>query len=293
MSTATLRTVGGSVVMAIPKRLLELVDLQAGSQVDIDVQQGRLIVVPQRKKRYKLAELLAQCDPNLPILAEVQGRTTDFVVGADGTVMHALALIYTVRDLPGVQQFKIVQHDIGRTEVLVVADDRFGEAERQRIIEIYQRYNRERLSPEVDGMLRALAADRRKKDPVRALLGLPLRRIAAMWKPLPEYELPVRSALLKLPALRARYARFEQGLLLAALLGAIGLCWQAGPGRRGHRLLVAAVALMAVTRSVVICSIHPFPVQRYLAEIFPAILALCGYAISRGIALFSARLRSR
>ena len=73
------------------------------------------------------------CGVNLPILAEVQGRTTDFVVGADGTVMHALALIYTVRDLPGVQQFKIVQHDIGRTEVLVVADDRFGEAERQRI----------------------------------------------------------------------------------------------------------------------------------------------------------------
>jgi antitoxin ChpS len=72
MSTATLRTVGGSVVMAIPKRLLELVDLQAGSQVDIDVQQGRLIVVPQRKKRYKLAELLAQCDPNLPILADEQ-----------------------------------------------------------------------------------------------------------------------------------------------------------------------------------------------------------------------------
>ena len=63
----------------------------------------------------------------------MQGRTTDFVVAADGTVMHALALIYTVRDLPGVQQFKIVQHDIGRTEVLVVADERFGETERQRI----------------------------------------------------------------------------------------------------------------------------------------------------------------
>ena len=70
MSTATLRTVGGSVVMAIPRRLLELVDLQAGSQVDIDVQQGRLIVVPQRKKRYKLAELLAQCDASLPITGE-------------------------------------------------------------------------------------------------------------------------------------------------------------------------------------------------------------------------------
>ena len=70
MPTATLRTVGGSVVMAIPKHLLELVHLQAGSMVDIDVQQGRLIVAPQKKKRYKLSDLLAQCDPTLPITAE-------------------------------------------------------------------------------------------------------------------------------------------------------------------------------------------------------------------------------
>lgn len=72
MPIATLRTVGGSVVMAIPKRLLELVHLQAGSQVDIDVQDGRLIVVPQKKKRYKLADLLAQCNPVLPITSEEQ-----------------------------------------------------------------------------------------------------------------------------------------------------------------------------------------------------------------------------
>lgn len=70
MPIATLRSVGGSVVMAIPKRLLELVNLQAGSRVDIDVQQGRLIVVPEKKKRYKLADLLAQCDPALPMTAE-------------------------------------------------------------------------------------------------------------------------------------------------------------------------------------------------------------------------------
>lgn len=70
MSTATLRTVGGSVVMAIPKRLLEMVDLRAGSQVDVNVQNGRLIVVPQKKKRYKLSELLAQCDPALPLSQE-------------------------------------------------------------------------------------------------------------------------------------------------------------------------------------------------------------------------------
>ena len=72
MSTATLRTVGGSVVIAIPKRLLELVQLQAGSKVEINVQEGHLIVIPQKKKRYKLSELLAQCDPSLPLSAEEQ-----------------------------------------------------------------------------------------------------------------------------------------------------------------------------------------------------------------------------
>lgn len=72
MPTATLRTVGGSVVMAIPKGLLELVHLQTGSKVDINASQGRLIVVPQKKKHYKLAELLALCNPTLPLTAAEQ-----------------------------------------------------------------------------------------------------------------------------------------------------------------------------------------------------------------------------
>ncbi|SJM93440.1 AbrB/MazE/SpoVT family DNA-binding domain-containing protein [Crenothrix polyspora] len=72
MPTATLRTVGGSVVMAIPKRLLELVQLQAGSKVEIHVEQGRLVVIPQTKKRYTLAELVAQCDPSIPLSTDEQ-----------------------------------------------------------------------------------------------------------------------------------------------------------------------------------------------------------------------------
>ena len=89
MPTATLRTVGGSVVMAIPKHLLELVHLQAGSMVDIDVQQGRLIVAPQKKKRYKLSELLAQCDPVLPITAEEREWLDAGAVGLeDGAKEH-------------------------------------------------------------------------------------------------------------------------------------------------------------------------------------------------------------
>ena len=86
MPTANLRTVGGSVVMAIPRRLLELVGLQAGSQVNIDVQDGRLIVAPQRKKHYKLSELLARCDASLPITQEEQDWLDAPAVGLEDAV---------------------------------------------------------------------------------------------------------------------------------------------------------------------------------------------------------------
>ncbi len=72
MPTATLRTVGGSVMVAIPKPLLELVRLESGAQVELDVQDDRLIVSPRRPKRYTLAELLAQCDPSLPLTQQEQ-----------------------------------------------------------------------------------------------------------------------------------------------------------------------------------------------------------------------------
>ena len=65
------------------------------------------------------------CGRGLPILSEIQGRTTDFVVARDGTVMHGLALIYVVRDIPGVERFKIVQEDLEHTRVLVVTGAEF------------------------------------------------------------------------------------------------------------------------------------------------------------------------
>jgi antitoxin ChpS len=58
MATVTLRNLGGSIVMAVPKKILSLVDLDAGSQVEVSVERGRLIVEPKKKPRYTLAELL-------------------------------------------------------------------------------------------------------------------------------------------------------------------------------------------------------------------------------------------
>ena len=65
------------------------------------------------------------CGRGLPLLQDIQGRSTDFVVAADGTVMHGLALIYILRDLPGVKSFKVVQESRALTRVLLVTDADF------------------------------------------------------------------------------------------------------------------------------------------------------------------------
>jgi phenylacetate-CoA ligase len=65
------------------------------------------------------------CGRGLPLLREIQGRSTDFVVARDGTIMHGLSLIYVLRDIPTVRKFKIVQHSRDRTEVLLVPNGGF------------------------------------------------------------------------------------------------------------------------------------------------------------------------
>lgn len=67
------------------------------------------------------------CGRGLPMLQEIQGRTTDFIVAKDGTVMHGLALIYIVRDLPGVKEFKIIQESLDHTRIQLVTDSQFDE----------------------------------------------------------------------------------------------------------------------------------------------------------------------
>jgi phenylacetate-CoA ligase len=69
-----------------------------------------------------LGDAPCSCGRGLPLLKEIQGRTTDFLVAQDGTVMHGLALVYILRDLPQVKAFKIVQESLDLTRVQVVAD---------------------------------------------------------------------------------------------------------------------------------------------------------------------------
>lgn len=85
--------------------------------------------------RYRTGDMLRlSAEPDragrgLHVIAEVVGRRTDFLVRADGTLMHALAGIYVLRGIDGIGEFKIVQHTVRDVEVMVVPGARWpGEA---------------------------------------------------------------------------------------------------------------------------------------------------------------------
>lgn len=95
--------------------------------------------------RYRTGDVAAldtaqcACGRGLPLLKDLQGRTTDFVIASDGTVMHGLALIYILRDLAGVQNFRIEQESLQRTSVQLVVDDRFDRGAGAGIVGAFQR----------------------------------------------------------------------------------------------------------------------------------------------------------
>lgn len=62
MHTTNLRKVGGSIMLAVPPALLDVLRLSAGAKVGLAVDNGRLVVEPQARPRYTMAELLAASD---------------------------------------------------------------------------------------------------------------------------------------------------------------------------------------------------------------------------------------
>jgi phenylacetate-CoA ligase len=100
-----------------------------------------LVSAAQPFIRYRTGDVVrrtGRADPGgrgLDVLDAVVGRQTDFVVAADGRIMHALALIYVLRAIPGVGQFKLIQHAVDRLEVQVVPDARWNEAALERVMQ--------------------------------------------------------------------------------------------------------------------------------------------------------------
>lgn len=78
--------------------------------------------------RYRAVDLLTlAAEPcgearGLHVVEQVRGRSTDFVLKRDGTLMHSLSVICILRAAEGVGEFKIIQHEVDWIEVQLVAN---------------------------------------------------------------------------------------------------------------------------------------------------------------------------
>jgi phenylacetate-CoA ligase len=130
-------TRAGQVLLMSESIILEVLD-PAGRPVPVG-QPGEAVMTglcseAQPFIRYRTGDIVTlSSEPcregrGLHVLEEVQGRSTDLVVRPDGTVMHALALIYVLRATDGVGEFKVRQPVPELLDVRVVPTESWTEA---------------------------------------------------------------------------------------------------------------------------------------------------------------------
>ena len=152
---------GGQMLLQSESHIVEVLD--ANDQAVAPGESGEAVITglttfAQPFIRYRTGDVLrlatqpAQDERGLHVIAEVSGRQTDYVVAADGRVMHALALIYVLRAVPGIVQFKCIQHSVQSLEVQLVTDANWNDTTQQTVISGL----RARLGPELQVSLRLM-----------------------------------------------------------------------------------------------------------------------------------------
>lgn len=70
MLNSNLRAVGGSVMVAVPKAMLETLGFTANMPVSLSIEGEKLVISRKKRNKYTLDQLLARCDLTLPLSAE-------------------------------------------------------------------------------------------------------------------------------------------------------------------------------------------------------------------------------
>lgn len=78
-----------------------------------------------------LSERPCACGRPFPVLERIEGRSNDLVVAADGRMINSLALVYLVREVEGIGEFRICQKHVDTFHVQIVRNESYttsGEA---------------------------------------------------------------------------------------------------------------------------------------------------------------------
>ena len=144
---------------------------------------------------------------------------------------------------------------------LLPAETYDSEEERQRLIGLIARFNQAQLiTPEIDREFRALAFERIRRQPLRFFVALPLYRTTSMW--LTGFSTSRETShMLIFRVLSVLPIHF------GAILGLAFLC------RRHPLSLLLALVVLVRTGFM---AYHYAPETRYMAEVYPPMIAACG-----------------
>jgi len=136
-----LQSPDGTLLQMSETHIIEVLDDAGNPAEEGEAVITSLVSEAQPFIRYRTGDVVRRSgkhDPGgrgLTVLDAVVGRQTDFIVASDGRIMHALAVIYVLRAIPGVSQFKLIQHTVDQLEVQVVPDARWNDQARAAVIE--------------------------------------------------------------------------------------------------------------------------------------------------------------
>lgn len=137
----------GSLHLSAEDIVVEIVD-SSGHTVPVG-QSGEIVVTHTATSQFpfvryrtgdmgRLSANSCSCGRGLPVLEDIHGRSTDFVRAKDGTLLHGLSLIYILRDIQGIDSFKIVQHSRQLTEIMIVEGEGYQRASETNIRTMFQ-----------------------------------------------------------------------------------------------------------------------------------------------------------
>ena len=75
------------------------------------------------------------CGRGLPLMDVVEGRVTDFLRLPDGTIKHALSVIYPIRELVGIDRFRVTQARDYSVSIDLVGDPKVSATSTSKVLQ--------------------------------------------------------------------------------------------------------------------------------------------------------------
>lgn len=138
----------GSLHISAEDMIVELIDKHG--QPVAEGESGEVVVTHLASRdypfvRYRTGDMAIRsnkpcgCGRGLPVLAKIQGRSTDWLVTSAGDVLHSAALVYDLRELMSVDAFKIEQLTRQETRILLCTNRHWQAGHGEQIIATFKR----------------------------------------------------------------------------------------------------------------------------------------------------------